>query len=90
MTILALNESIQMVYNVNLFYNNWDFVSAFRSRKGTNMTPKRRSHKSGNSSTSNGGAATPDEWKLVNYAVSNIVTINHCMRKFDEAELYMN
>ncbi|KAE9554233.1 hypothetical protein FO519_002532 [Halicephalobus sp. NKZ332] len=43
-------------------------TDAFRSRRGTSMTPKRRSHKSGNSSTSNGGAATPDEWKLVNYA----------------------
>uniref|UniRef100_A0AC34QHL5 Uncharacterized protein n=1 Tax=Panagrolaimus sp. JU765 TaxID=591449 RepID=A0AC34QHL5_9BILA len=41
---------------------------AIRSRRGTGMTPKRRSHKSGNSSTSNGGVATPDEWKLINFA----------------------
>ena len=45
------------------------------------MTPKRRSHKSGNSSTSNGGAATPDEWKLVNYAVSIIKILIDHMRK---------
>uniref|UniRef100_A0A914XW36 Uncharacterized protein n=1 Tax=Panagrolaimus superbus TaxID=310955 RepID=A0A914XW36_9BILA len=38
-----------------------------RSRRSTG-THKKRSHKSGTSSASNGGGGTPDEWKLVNHA----------------------
>uniref|UniRef100_A0AC35EUN1 Uncharacterized protein n=1 Tax=Panagrolaimus sp. PS1159 TaxID=55785 RepID=A0AC35EUN1_9BILA len=38
-----------------------------RSRRSTGML-KKRSHKSGTSSASNGGGGTPDEWKFVNNA----------------------